>query len=72
MLTFQTRQKKYYREEPFIVYYKIITKGMLPIKLNLYVMANFWETCLPGNEHYAKIPLFSSQETSWPGPPVND
>ena len=45
MLTFQTRQKKYYREEPFIVYYKIITKGMLPIKLNLYIMAHFWETC---------------------------
>ena len=25
-----------------------------------------------GNEHSAQIPLFSSQETSWPGSPVND
>ena len=35
-------------------------------------MAHLWEPCLPGNEHWAKIPLFSSQGISWAGPPVND
>ena len=35
-------------------------------------MAHLWEPCLLGKERKAKIPLFSSQETSWPGPPVND
>ena len=35
-------------------------------------MAHLWGPCLPGHEHEAKIRLLSSQETSWPGPPVND
>ena len=39
-------------------------------------MAHLWEACLPGNElslkKKKKNPLFSSQETSWPGSPVND
>ena len=37
-------------------------------KLRLYITAHLWEPDFPGNEH--KIPLFSSQETSWPGPPA--
>lgn len=41
-------------------------------KLKLYIMAHLWELCLPGNKYEAKIPLFSSQETSWPGLPLND
>ena len=35
-------------------------------------MAHLWESCPPGHERKAKIPLFSFQETSWSGPPVND
>ena len=33
-------------------------------------MAHLWEPYLPGNEHWAKMPLFSSQETSWLSSPV--
>ena len=51
-------------------YYKLTTKGMLPI--SLYIKSHLWEPCIPGNEHQAKIiTLFSSQETSCPDSPVN-
>ena len=46
-------------------------KGCCLEKLKFYIMAHLWEPCLPGNQREAKIPLFSSQETSCPGPPVN-
>ena len=45
--------------------YKLITKRMLPISLNY----TYRESCLPCYERWAKIPMFSSQETSRPGPP---
>lgn len=41
----------------------LITKGMLSISLS-YLRAHLWEPCFPGNEHEAKISLFSSQATS--------
>ena len=44
-------------------------------KFKLYIMAHlwgvFWEYCLLCSECWVKIPLFSSQEIAWPGPPVN-
>ena len=45
---------------------------MLPNTLKLYIKDHPWEPCLPVKEHQVKIPLFSSQEISCPGPPVND
>ena len=37
----------------------------------LCIMAHLGHPCLPDNEHEAKTPLFTSQETSWLGPPVS-
>ena len=38
----------------------------------LWAMALSGNPASQGYEHYVKIPLLSSQETSWPGPSVND
>ena len=35
-------------------------------------MVHPWDPWLPGNEHYTKVPVFSSQEIAWLGPPVSD
>ena len=43
-------------------YYELATKEMMPI--SLYIKSHLWEPCITGNEHQAKITLFSSQETS--------
>ena len=54
----------------YSTYYKLTTKGMLPI--SLYIKSHLWEPCIPGNKHQAKIiTLFGSQETSCPDSPVN-
>ena len=45
------------------MYYKLITNDVAYTS-KLYIMTHLWEPCLSDNEHYMKILLFGSQETS--------